>query len=108
MMPKRGPGAQMPERALPPQDSYMIPEMPYMPEQPIMQPMPWQGCSPHHHCIPQETFLTNVRLARAYVPFQKLCNTFSPVEGLVKGTIFPELFSPYEGENKKCRPPEYD
>jgi len=78
--------------------------MPYMPE---MQPMPWrQGCLPN--CIPQETVLTNVKLATAYVPFQKLCSTLSPVEGLIKGTIFPELVSPYVGENKKCRPAEYD
>ncbi|NMB95588.1 MAG: spore coat associated protein CotJA [Clostridiaceae bacterium] len=46
-------------------------------------------------CIPQETAITNVRLARAYVPFQRLCNLFSPEEALEKGTVFPELYSPY-------------
>lgn len=43
-------------------------------------------------CIPQETIIENVRLARAYVPFQILCTTFSPEEGLTKGTIFPPLW----------------
>lgn len=46
-------------------------------------------------CIPQETVINNVRLARAYVPFQKLCNLFTPEEALDKGTVFPELYSPY-------------
>jgi len=107
MIPKKGPEAKMPERPFPPSDSYMMPERFFMPEMPFMQPvMPDHGCYPH--CIPQEMVLTNIKLARAYVPFQKLCDTYSPVEALVKGTIFPELFSPYEGENKKCRPPKYE
>lgn len=46
-------------------------------------------------CIPQETVLNNVRLAQAYVPFQKLCTTFSPEIALMKGTAFPPLFDNY-------------
>ena len=46
-------------------------------------------------CVPQETMIDNVRLARAYVPFQILCMTFSPAEGLTKGTIFPPLWDNY-------------
>ncbi len=42
-------------------------------------------------CIPQETVIYNVRLARAYVPFQKFCTTYVPLESLKKGTVFPEL-----------------
>lgn len=42
-------------------------------------------------CIPQETVIYNVRLARAYVPFQKFCTTYVPLESLKRGTIFPEL-----------------
>ena len=58
-----------------------------------------------YHCIPQETCLCNVKLARAYVPFQKLCSVFPHLEGLAKGTIFPELFSPYCAPDKCDWPP---
>ncbi len=47
------------------------------------------------HCTPAETTITNVRLATAYVPFQKFCATLSPVKSLMEGTVFPELISPY-------------
>lgn len=56
-------------------------------------------------CIPQETVINDVRLAMAYVPFQKLCTLFSPIEALSRGTAFPELFSPYEKKDKKYKPP---
>lgn len=46
-------------------------------------------------CIPQETVIRNVRLAQAYVPFQILCTTFTPVAALTKGTIFPPLWDNY-------------
>ena len=36
------------------------------------------------------------QLATAYVPYQVMCKIFEPMKGLMKGTIFPELFSPYE------------
>ncbi|MFL0251133.1 spore coat associated protein CotJA [Clostridium neuense] len=51
-------------------------------------------------CIPQETVIANVRLASAYVPFQKMCSTLPPVEALKKGTIFPELYSPYSSKKR--------
>jgi hypothetical protein len=60
--------------------------------------------SPMGKCMPQETVIRNVRLAAAYVPYQKLCAILSPLESLSKGTVFPELYSPYEGKNKKARP----
>ena len=56
------------------------------------------------NCIPQETVIENVRLAAAYVPYQFLCALFSPVQALSRGTAFPELYSPYTGEDKKSRP----
>ncbi|MBZ9686718.1 spore coat associated protein CotJA [Clostridium estertheticum] len=56
------------------------------------------------NCIPQETVIENVRLAAAYVPYQVLCALFTPVEALRSGTTFPELYSPYKGEDKKSRP----
>lgn len=59
------------------------------------------NCEEMTQCIPQETIIRNVRLAAAYVPYQKLCTTFSPIQSLKAGTIFPELFSPYEKKNKK-------
>ena len=35
-------------------------------------------------------------LAQSYVPFQYMNETFKPCVGLDKGTIFPELVSPYK------------
>lgn len=58
---------------------------------------------PSGKCIPQETVIKDVLLARAYVPFQKLCTLFSPMEALKRGTAFPELFSPYDRKEKKNR-----
>lgn len=51
-------------------------------------------------CIPQEKVIENVRLAAAYVPYQCLCELFSPMEALKKGTAFPELYSPYDAKAK--------
>lgn len=50
-------------------------------------------------CTPQELIIENVKLARAYVPFQYMCELFSPVETLINGTAFPELFSPFDVED---------
>ena len=38
---------------------------------------------------------SNVRLAHAYVPWQQLCGTMSPIQSLKAGTIFPELTGHY-------------
>lgn len=35
-------------------------------------------------------------LARAYILPQTYSRTWSPAEGLMKGTIFPELYRPYQ------------
>ena len=46
------------------------------------------------------------KLARAYVPDQVYADRWGPMEGLKKGTIFPELHQPYvKGVQKKM--PEY-
>jgi hypothetical protein len=37
-----------------------------------------------------------LRLARAYVVIQKYNTTYSPEIALVRGTIFPELYFPYQ------------
>ena len=56
------------------------------------------------NCVPQETIIEKVRLAAAYVPYQYICTLFTPFEALRRGTAFPELYSPYKGEDKKYRP----
>lgn len=70
------------------------------PEVEIME----MDCKKPDKCIPQETEIRDVRLAVAYVPYQKMCTLFSPLEALRKGTVFPELYSPYTGKDKKQRP----
>ncbi len=37
------------------------------------------------------------KLARAFVCPQEYTTRFSPIDGLMHGTIFPELVSPYPG-----------
>lgn len=42
-----------------------------------------------------DQFMHNLKLATAYVPFQYIACLYPPMEGLKKGTIFPELDRPY-------------
>jgi len=35
------------------------------------------------------------KLARAYIPFQIMDKIYEPWKGLMRGTIFPELYDPY-------------
>ena len=51
--------------------------------------------APGSTCVPLETPIMDVRLAHAYVPWQKLCGTMSPMQSLKSGTIFPELTDQY-------------
>ena len=45
----------------------------------------------------------NKDLARANIKIQNFQERFSPEEGLLKGTVFPELYRPYyAGEDKEC------
>lgn len=56
-------------------------------------------------CIPQETSIHCVRLATAYVPFQRYCGVWSLCRSLTTGTAFPELYSPYcKGEYVNLEP----
>lgn len=48
------------------------------------------------NCIPYETPIKPNSLARAYVPIQKICDYFEPMEGLKNGTIFPGLYKPFK------------
>lgn len=52
-------------------------------------------------CVPQEAYISNVELAHAYVPFQKLCNTFTPLGALITGTAFPSLYNVYKWEARQ-------
>lgn len=55
---------------------------------------------PGDMCIDREMTITDVQLAHGYVPFQKLCPTFTPLTSLRNGTIFPGLYDP-KWENKR-------
>ena len=52
-------------------------------------------------CAPYDPIIHVDSLARAYVPYQKMCNLFTLEESLVNGTVFPELYKPYMKEG--CR-----
>ncbi|MHB1314496.1 MAG: spore coat associated protein CotJA [Christensenellales bacterium] len=51
-------------------------------------------------CIPQETVIHDVQLANAYVPFEKMCDTYTPLAALKRGTAFPPLYE-VSGWDKK-------
>lgn len=40
--------------------------------------------------------MSKMRLAHAYVPYQRYSESYSPAEALRKGTLFPELWMPYK------------
>ena len=44
----------------------------------------------------------NPQLAKAYVPYQELDDTFCPEEALKHGTAYPELVSPYMKNQSQC------
>lgn len=44
----------------------------------------------------------NLPIAMAYVPAQKMCETYSPAKGLRMGTIFPDLCKPFCGKGGGC------
>lgn len=46
---------------------------------------------------------TGFKLAHAYVPFQVMNKVYNPREALCKGTLFPELYMPYEMKKKSKR-----
>ena len=42
-------------------------------------------------CVPLVTPIEGVKLARAYVPEQIRCETYTPAVSLTRGTVFPPL-----------------
>ena len=111
MMNMRSSDSKMPEKPYPPECYDRVPESEYIPGNPYLpniEPAPGAPGTPGYPCVPQETVIENVKLARAYVPFQRLCSTYPAVRALCRGTLFPELFSPYRGPDKDHRPPKYE
>lgn len=53
-------------------------------------------------CVPWEQVINDVQIAHAYVPWQKLCGTFVPMQALRKGTAFPELTGLYSHTMKEA------
>lgn len=51
-------------------------------------------------CTPLETEITGVRLANAYVPIEKRCETYDPLNSLKRGTAFPPLYDDYSRDRK--------
>ncbi|MGE5544694.1 MAG: spore coat associated protein CotJA [Bacillota bacterium] len=53
---------------------------------------------------------SETELARAYIKDQQYTKRYSPMEGLQKGTIFPELYMPYEkkGREPAKREPQWE
>ena len=47
-------------------------------------------------CRPFDDTIAVTRLAQAYIPIQKMCELTEPVQGLLAGTIFPELIDFYK------------
>lgn len=45
--------------------------------------------------LPAWSPLPGLKYGEAFVPPQKYARTWGPEEALAKGTIFPELYSPY-------------
>lgn len=60
------------------------------------------NCNKHDECECgfdeeyDDVFPENPMLAQSYVPIQTMNETFKPCIALKKGTIFPELVSPYK------------
>lgn len=48
----------------------------------------------------QFPFVDTFKLGKAYVPYQTMVCVMEPEKGLKKGTIFPELYSPYRNKQK--------
>ncbi len=63
------------------------------------------GCKKKHE--KHEMFENNepdLKLARAYVPFQHASELYPPETSLIRGTVFPELDIPYKPKSHcKCK-----
>ena len=60
---------------------------------------------PMHNMQTTPMVQRGVELARAYIPYQYYTNSFSPMEALEHGTMFPELvrlYAPNEERGSYC------
>lgn len=57
----------------------------------------------YRNMLPNKQFpyVDTFKLGKAYVPYQMMVCVMEPEEGLKKGTIFPELYSPYRRDEQK-------
>ena len=57
----------------------------------------------YRNMLPNKQFpyVDTFKLGKAYVPYQTMVCVMEPEEGLKKGTIFPELYSPYRRDEQK-------
>lgn len=60
------------------------------------------NCNRCRECRMPDFMPANPLLAKAYVPYQEIDETFCPVESLAHGTTFPELVSPYCKNQSQC------
>jgi hypothetical protein len=74
--------------------------MPFFNAQPLTEMQSNGYNDPSADCIPMEQSISHVQLAQAYVPYQFWCQAYDCQTALAKGTLFPELYSPY---HKKAR-----
>lgn len=51
-----------------------------------------------------EKCLNSLPLARAYIPFQRYNTTYPVIDGLKRGTVFPELDMPYKKADRNYKP----
>ncbi|MHB8157869.1 MAG: spore coat associated protein CotJA [Desulfocucumaceae bacterium] len=65
----------------------------YSPEEKRVPPSATNECFPS--ITGPEPGCCGMQLATAYIPYQKYGPIFSPREALEKGTLFPDLYSPY-------------
>lgn len=56
---------------------------------------------PDYNCQPQDwPHMDGKKLAQAYIPWQRFNQCFSPSEALDRGTLFPELYRPYQEKRR--------
>lgn len=47
------------------------------------------------NCYPPGSGMGNMKLAHAYIPYQRYSDHYPLVEAFKKGTLYPELWMPY-------------
>jgi len=63
----------------------------------VMDNMPCDHMADCRDNMTDKSYLGNMAIAMAYVPWQHFSKTYEPARGLRAGTIFPELDKPFYG-----------